>query len=82
VSAWWDEERAATLARQALQYLERVYPPDAPLVLLAGYHEAVLLAERIGHLPTFEHALREWCRAGKRVAMDASRSQGLASLTM
>lgn len=70
----WDAARADELASTALAYMESVYPLGASFEPLAAYHEVVLATERVGDLEAYENALREWMRAGRRVAMDARRT--------
>jgi hypothetical protein len=69
----WDTERAAELATQAYGYVAEVYPRGAGYDRLAEYTEAAHDAQDTGDYPAFEEALRELCRAARRVAFEARR---------
>ena len=67
----WDTERAYTLAVQALDYLELVYPKGPSLTPLEPYRQAVLEAQDRGDFEAFKESLPELMYAGRRVAREA-----------
>jgi hypothetical protein len=58
MSAAWETERAATLARKAYRYVAKVYPKGEGCEALDAYTQAAYEAERAGSLAAFEDALR------------------------
>ena len=74
MSAAWDTERAAELARKAYRYAAEHYPPEAPLEPLGRADMAVLEAEEAGDWPAYVEALRELMRTAKREAIKRERA--------
>jgi hypothetical protein len=66
----WDPEWAYDLARQALLYLSENYPECAGSEELHPYHEDVHKAEASGERGAYYEALREYVKAGRRVAFE------------
>jgi hypothetical protein len=69
----WPAERAAELAQRAYRYVADTYPREAGYDRLDALTEAAYQAERAGDFPAFTEALRELCRAARRVAFEARR---------
>jgi hypothetical protein len=69
----WPTQLAAERAREAYQYVARVYPEGAPLEPLGKADMRVLEAQERGDWDGYLEALRELCRVARREAIRRKR---------